>query len=146
MRVLRAVLTCLLLVVLLLVVMSYVNGTAWLRYPVHPHVVSVAPAADIAIARERGAQVGEKVGEKVAVGAEKVKDAAESGALTSKIKAKMILDDHIQARRIDISSEGSTVTLSGVVRSADERDRAVAIARDTAGITHVIDRLTIEKR
>jgi osmotically-inducible protein OsmY len=147
MRILRAVVTCVLLVVLVLVVMSYVNGNAWFHYPLRPHVVTIAPepAADIAIARERGAEVGEKVGEKVAVTAEKVKDAAESGAVTSKIRAKMILDDHIKSRTIDVTSHGSTVMLTGVVRSTDERNRAVAIARDTDGITRVIDRLVVER-
>lgn len=59
------------------------------------------------------------------------------------IKAKMALDDSVKARAIDVTTTGSTVTLTGTVRSASERDRAVALARETAGVTAVVDRLEI---
>ena len=65
------------------------------------------------------------------------------GALTAKIKSKMALDDHVKARAIDVDTSDSVVTLSGVVASADERKRAVQLARDTQGITRVVDRLEI---
>ena len=55
------------------------------------------------------------MGEKVAVAAAKVKEAAAEAALTSKIKAKMMLDDNIRARAIDVTTDGATVTLSGTV-------------------------------
>jgi osmotically-inducible protein OsmY len=64
-------------------------------------------------------------------------------ALTTKIKAKMALDDSVRARAIDVSVRGSTVTLNGTVRSAGERERAVALTRETAGVTRVIDRLEV---
>jgi osmotically-inducible protein OsmY len=38
------------------------------------------------------------------------------------------------------------VTLTGTVRSVDEHDRAVRLARETAGVTQVVDRLRIEVR
>ena len=77
--------------------------------------------------------------------AAKVRDQAQEAALTSKIKAKMVLDDTIKARSIDVSTEGTTVTMSGVVRSAAERERAVQLARETTGVTQVVDRLKIER-
>ena len=46
-------------------------------------------------------------------------------------------------RTIDVSTTGTTVTLSGTVRSEAERNRAVALARETAGVTRVIDRLVV---
>lgn len=55
----------------------------------------------------------------------------------------MALDDSVKARAIDVTTTGSTVTLTGTVRSASERDRAVALARETAGVTAVVDRLEI---
>jgi len=81
----------------------------------------------------------------VAVAAEKVKESASEAALTSKIKAKMVLDDYVKARSIDVTTDGTTVTVSGTVRSADEHERAIRIARETAGVTRVVDHLTIEK-
>jgi hyperosmotically inducible protein len=93
-------------------------------------------------ARERGAELGEKA----AVAAEKVKDTAREAAITTKIKAKMALDDSIKARSIDVSTDGSTVTLGGTVGSVAEHDRALALARETAGVTQVIDRLKVQVR
>jgi osmotically-inducible protein OsmY len=56
----------------------------------------------------------------------------------------MVLDDRIKARAIDVTTDGSTVTLSGTVGSVDEHDRAVRMARETDGVTHVVDRLRVE--
>ena len=95
---------------------------------------------DVNAARERGAEVGEKV----AVAAAKMRDSAQEAALTSKIKAKMVLDDNIKAGAIDVTTDGSTVTLSGVVRSVDEHERAARLARETAGVTRVVDHLRVE--
>jgi hyperosmotically inducible periplasmic protein len=93
-----------------------------------------------ATAREKGREVGERI----AVATEKVKENVDEAALTAKIKAKMALDDSVKARSIDVTTNGSTVTLTGTVRSKPEHDRAVALARETAGITGVVDRLTLQ--
>ena len=139
----RALLMCVLLVVVGVVAFNYWNGVPLLSDPRsgRPAAVGTSGTVDVNAARERGAEVGEKV----AVAAEKVKDSASEAALTSKIKAKMVLDDYVKARSIDVTTDGSTVTLSGTVRSADEHERAIRIARETAGVTRVVDHLTIEK-
>jgi len=92
-----------------------------------------------ALARERGAQIGEDTAKTAAV----VRESVGEAAITSKIKAKMALDDHVRARSIDVSTSGSTVTLTGAVRSAGERERAVRLAKDTNGVVTVIDRLDV---
>jgi hyperosmotically inducible protein len=78
--------------------------------------------------------------------AHKAGDTLHESALTAKIKAKMALDDHVKARAIDVDSTGSVVTLSGVVASADERQRALRLAGETDGVTRVVDRLQVDKR
>jgi len=90
-------------------------------------------------ARERGAELGEKA----AVAAEKVKESIAEGSLTAKIKAKMALDDTIKARAIDVTTNGTTVTLGGAVASEAEHQRALALARETDGVTRVIDNLHV---
>jgi hypothetical protein len=65
----------------------------------------------------------------------------EEAALTTKIKAKMALDDVVKARSIDVTTRGTTVTLSGVVESKAEHDRALALARETEGVKDVIDNM-----
>ena len=108
---------------------------------------SPAPAADTtpsagidtAKARETGAEIGEKT----AVAAARVNESLEEGSLTAKIKAKMVLDDLVKARAIDVTTNGTIVTLGGTVLSQAERERAIALARETNGVTKVVDQLTI---
>jgi len=144
MRTVRALLVSILIILVAFVAFSYFSGNASWRYPrsSKPGTVGTTGAVDVNAARERGAEVGEKV----AVAAEKVRDTAAEAALTSKIKAKMVLDDYVKARAIDVTTDGSTVTVSGTVRSVDEHDRVLRLARETAGVTRVIDHLTIETR
>ena len=139
----RALLMCVLLVIVGVVAFNYWNGVPLLSDPRsgRPAAVGTSGTVDVNAARERGAEVGEKV----AVAAAKVRDSAQEAALTSKIKAKMVLDDTIKARSIDVTTDGTTVTVSGVVRSTAERDRALQLARETTGVTEVRDRLKIER-
>lgn len=94
---------------------------------------------DTAAAREAGAEIGEKA----ATVAARVSESMEEGSLTAKIKAKMVLDDLVKARTINVTTEGTTVTLTGTVHSQQERDRSVALAKETEGVTAVVDRLTM---
>jgi hyperosmotically inducible protein len=66
------------------------------------------------------------------------------GAITAKIKSKMALDDHVNARAIDVDTSASVVTLRGNVASTNQRDRAVRLARETVGVSHVVDRLHVQ--
>lgn len=91
-------------------------------------------------ARERAAQLGERAAEASAKAGEVVHDAS----MTTKIMAKMALDDLVKARTIDVTTDGPMVTLSGRVHSEAERDRAVRIARETEGVRQVVDRLRVE--
>jgi osmotically-inducible protein OsmY len=58
----------------------------------------------------------------------------------------MALDDHVKARAINVDTSGGVATLSGVVASGDERKRAVQLARETEGITRVVDELEVRNR
>jgi hypothetical protein len=87
--------------------------------------------------------VGAKVGEAAANAANQAKDALETGSVTAKIKSKMALDDLVKARSIDVDTNGSVVTLTGVVRSQAERQRAIQLAKETEGVTSVIDHLRL---
>jgi hyperosmotically inducible periplasmic protein len=99
-----------------------------------------------AIAQEKAREVGADLGEKTAAAAEKVRDATHDATITTKIKAKMALDDLVKARRIDVSTDGTTVTLNGTTGSVAEHDRAVALARETDGVTKVNDHLEVKVR
>ncbi|HET6958990.1 MAG TPA: BON domain-containing protein [Vicinamibacterales bacterium] len=143
MRTLRTIVLSLIVIVIAFVAYSYLSGATSLRVPrLNPPAVGTTGTGSVETARERGAEVGEKV----AIAAAKMKETAGEAALTSKIKAKMVLDDNIKARAIDVTTNDSSVTLSGTVRSVDEHDRAMRLARETAGVTEVVDHLRIEVR
>jgi hyperosmotically inducible protein len=99
-----------------------------------------AQAADsVARARDGAAELGEKAG----VAASTVGATLEEAATTTKIKAKMALDDLVKASTISVETTGSVVTLTGRVSSTAERDRAVRLAQETDGVTKVVDKLQI---
>jgi hyperosmotically inducible periplasmic protein len=107
-----------------------------------PSVTEIkTPRIDTEAARERGAELGERA----AVAAARVGETLEEGGLTAKIKAKMVLDDMVKARDINVTTNGTTVTLTGTVHSQRERDRANALARETEGVTQVVDHLTMRQ-
>jgi hypothetical protein len=89
-------------------------------------------------------EVGAKVGEATANAANKAENTLANGAVTAKIKSKMALDDLVKARNIDVDTNGSVVTLTGVVGSEAERQRAVQLAKQTEGVTSVIDHLRLQ--
>lgn len=110
--------------------------------------IATSGTVDTEKARERGAEIGAKAAEvsaKAEAAATKVKETVEETAITSKIKAKMALDDSVKALAIEVSTTGSIVTLSGRVRSAAEHNRALALARETNGVTNVVDHLIVQQ-
>ncbi len=107
--------------------------------PAAPASSARTPTVDVEKARETGAAIGEKV----ATGAAEAGQVMSEGELTAKIKAKMVLDDTVRARAINVDTRGTEVTLSGTVQSELERATALKLARDTKGVTRVIDRMTV---
>ena len=57
----------------------------------------------------------------------------------------MALDDSVKARSIEVTTTNHIVTLKGTVGSVAEHDRAVQLAKETAGVAEVIDRLGIAR-
>jgi osmotically-inducible protein OsmY len=92
---------------------------------------------------DRAREVGAAVGETTANAANEARRSLADGRITAKIKAKMALDDSVKALSVDVDTDGPTVTVSGVVDSAAQRDRVLELARETDGVTSVVDRLRI---
>ena len=96
---------------------------------------------DTARAREIGVQVKERTSE----AAQQTRRALNDGGLTAKIKAKMALDDVVKALDFDVDTSGTVVTVSGRVRTDAERQRALRLARETDGVTKVVDRMQVQR-
>jgi hyperosmotically inducible periplasmic protein len=140
---LRALLRLVLIVVVLVGLGAFFVGYEWGdRDTVENDAIGTSGRAD-EVSPERARQTGAEVGEKVAEGANKAQRAMADASLTTKIKAKMTLDDTIEAFDIDVDSNGSTVTLSGTVETQAQRTRALQLARETDGVTSVVDRLRV---
>jgi len=63
--------------------------------------------------------------------------------ITSTIKSKLVADDVVKARDIDVDTRDRVVTLTGTVQSPIEESRAIEIARDTKGVADVIDKMAV---
>jgi hyperosmotically inducible protein len=63
--------------------------------------------------------------------------------ITSAVKAKLLADSTVSGLRIDVDTENGVVTLTGDVKSKAEADRAVMIARNTDGVTRVVNHLKV---
>ena len=141
---LRGLVRLVLIVVILVGLGAFFIGYEWgdeERGSDRPVGTTGAPVVDTDRAREAGAEIGEKV----AVGASQAQRAVAEGSLTAKIKAKMALDDTIDADAIDVDTDGNVVTLSGRVGSEAARSRALQLARETEGVTSVVDRLSLSR-
>ena len=117
---------------------NYASENGWF---VRPATSSV----EARIAKEQAARLATRAAVEASHAAITLGGTVSDSALTAKIKSKMALDDHVKARSIGVDTSGTTVTLTGVVRSAAERDRAVRLAGDTEGVTKVVDRLRVRK-
>lgn len=145
----RALLRTIVVVIVIVGVVAFFLGYRWADDDVDPVVdrpVGTTGARDTSVDTSRARQTGAEIGEKVAVGVNEAQNAAANGAVTAKIKSKMALDDGVDAAQIDVDTSGSIVTLSGRVSSQAERERAVRLARETEGVTSVVDRLVIGER
>ena len=136
MSILRLLLVTIVVVVAVLWISGFLGLTA--RNP-----SSLPGRADTSDAVERARQGGAELGERAAIATAKVEETLSEAGLTAKIKAKMALDDLVKARSIGVETSGTVVTLTGRVSSAAERDRAVRLAQETAGVTRVVNRLDV---
>jgi hyperosmotically inducible protein len=138
---LRAVL----LIVILVGVGGFLLGWWGVRTTDEPGAVGTTGVERPAVDTQKAREVGATVGEKAAVAAEQARRAISDGSLTGKIKAKMALDDTIKALDIDVDTDGSVVTVTGIVATEAQRERALQLARETAGVTRVVDRLSVRR-
>ena len=70
--------------------------------------------------------------------AETAKDAIKDSVITAKIKANMVKDPVVSALHIKVDTDDKgVVQLSGTAKSQTEIDKAVAIAKNTEGVSSV---------
>ena len=85
-----------------------------------------------------------KTGEVVRSNAKAAGGTINDARLVAQINAKFVLDGDLSARAIDVDCTDGKVTLRGTVPSEALIGRAVALALDTSGVTHVNAKLTVK--
>ena len=72
-----------------------------------------------------------------------VGETIDDATITTRVKTAILNDPEIGGLRIDVDTFKGVVTLSGAVKSAAERDKAMATARKIGGVTDVKSTLQI---
>ena len=135
----RALFRLIVVIAIIAVVAGYFMG-----YRIRNGRILSPTGAVATVDSEKARDAGASIGDKVATGANAAQKALANATLTGKIKAKMALDDTIKAAAIDVDTVDGVVSLSGSVKSEAQRTRALQLARETAGVTAVTDRLRIQ--
>jgi hyperosmotically inducible protein len=142
---LRALLRLVIVVIVLVAAAAFFLGYRWhgasITGPASAPAVGTtgSASAEAERARDEAARIGEKVG----VGAERAAAALEETRLTAKVKSKIALDDTLKGTDIEVHTAGNVVTVGGRVATAAQHQRALQLARETEGVTRVVDRLTV---
>jgi osmotically-inducible protein OsmY len=73
-----------------------------------------------------------------------VGETVDDATITTRVKTALLNDPDVGGLRIDVDTFKGVVTLSGAVKTAEERDKAVAIAKRIGGVTDVKSTLQIQ--
>jgi len=73
-----------------------------------------------------------------------VGETIDDATITTRVKTALLNDPDVGGLRIDVDTFKGVVTLSGAVKSATERDKAMAIAKRIGGVTDVKSTLQIQ--
>ena len=83
------------------------------------------------------------VSNNIQIGKRSVGDVWDDSVLSNKIKAKLIAEPEVRSLNIDVDVYLGVVTLTGVVSSKYQKNRAIDLARSTDGIVKVIDNIKV---
>ena len=67
-------------------------------------------------------------------------------SITAQVKSKLASDAGTSATRINVDTEGGVVTLSGIVPTTAEKERAEQMAGTTEGVKRVMNNITVDAR
>ena len=94
--------------------------------------------------KEEVKQTASEAAAKIKVEGAEARDQLADVWLSTKIHSKFVGDRDINAKDISVSTKDGVVTLKGRVLNEPMRQLAVAIAKDTDGVTQVVSQLDVE--
>jgi len=65
--------------------------------------------------------------------------------ITTKVKAKMAVDDVVRGYTIEVATERGVVTLTGNIDSEEAKARALSLAKSTSGVVEVKDMIAVKR-
>ena len=65
--------------------------------------------------------------------------------VTTTIKAKMAIDESVKDSKIEVTTKDGVVTLTGNIDSADAKERALTLAKETKGVVTVKDMIEVRR-
>lgn len=74
-----------------------------------------------------------------------VSETIDDATITTRVKTAFINDPVVGGLRIDVDTVKGVVTLSGLVKSAEEEAKALALARSVRGVVDVKSTLQVDK-
>ena len=101
-------------------------------------------------AKREGREAGQEIKEFGRESSQETKEAGRTAsqavsdaAITTTVKSKFLADDTVKGLQIDVDTSNGVVTLTGSVSSRAEADRAMMLARQTEGVSRVVDNLKV---
>jgi hyperosmotically inducible protein len=68
----------------------------------------------------------------------------DDSAITAIVKSKLAVDNETSSANINVDTMNGVVTLTGIVTTRANKEQAERIARNTEGVTRVINNITVE--
>ena len=90
-----------------------------------------------------GVPAVKSVSNNIQVGERSFGDLWDDNVISNKIKAKLIAEPEVRSLNIDVDVYLGVVTLTGVVSTKYQRDRALELSRSTEGAVKVIDNIKV---
>jgi hyperosmotically inducible periplasmic protein len=98
-------------------------------------------------AKEMGTDIksaAKDAGNDISRAADKAGTVIQDSAITATVKTALLADPDVKGLKIDVDTKNGVVTLKGTADRSVNRDRAVAIAKDTSGVKSVDDQLVVK--
>jgi osmotically-inducible protein OsmY len=103
-------------------------------------------------AKETGGEIGstvkdsaKRVGEKTKDGLSRAGEEINDGWITARVKSKLRGEELLKDADVKVEASNHVVTLRGRVSSQAARARAIGLARETDGVSRVLDQLVVGK-
>jgi len=90
-------------------------------------------------AKELGRDAQARAGE----AADRTGAMATDAAITTAVKTKFLADTAVAGLKIDVDTKDGVVSLNGMVATKAEADRAISLARESAGVKRVVSNLRV---